>query len=141
VDDELGLTMVQDMPVVRVGKGNVIAENMLCTMIRDLDPTHAYVERVHSMPRQGVSSSFTFGMGYGLVRGVLAGLGIPTTLVTPNEWKRAMRVSTDKSEARLIASRLFPLNARDFSRVKDDGRAEATLLALYGLTAPASKNL
>ena len=133
IDDEIGLTVVQDMPVVRVGKTSVISEGLLRELIRDLSPNHAFVERVHSMPKQGVVSSFNFGMGYGLLRGVLAGLGISTTLVTPNEWKRAMRLGPDKGEARVIAGRVFPLNARDFARVRDDGRAEAALLAFYGM--------
>jgi crossover junction endodeoxyribonuclease RuvC len=137
IDSELGLTVVQDMPVVKVGRTTVISEGLLRELIRDLDPTHAYVERVHSMPKQGVVSAFTFGMGYGLLRGVLTGLGVATTLVTPNEWKRALRVSADKGEARVIAGRLFPTNARDFARVRDDGRAEAVLLAFYGMRVPA----
>lgn len=134
VDDELGLTVIQDMPVVQVGKTRVVSEGMLREVIRDLNPNHALVERVHAMPKQGVVSSFNFGMGYGLVRGVLAGLGVPVALITPMQWKRAMHMGADKSEARVIAARLFPLNAKDFSRVRDDGRAEAALLALYGLT-------
>lgn len=125
------------MPVVKLRGSTVMAEGVLRELIRDLDPTHAYVERVHSMPKQGVVSAFTFGMGYGLIRGVLTGLGVATTLVTPNEWKRALRVGADKREARVIAGRLFPMNARDFARVRDDGRAEAVLLAFYGLNAPS----
>jgi len=134
IDDEMGLTVVQDVPVIRLGTGRVIVEALLCEMIRNLDPHHAFVERVHAMPKQGVTSSFTFGMVYGLIRGVLSGLGVPTTLVTPNEWKRAMRMGADKREARIIAGRLFPLNIKDFARVRDDGRAEAVLLAYYGMT-------
>jgi crossover junction endodeoxyribonuclease RuvC len=135
----MGLTVVQDMPVVKLRGSTVMAEGVLRELIRDLDPTHAYVERVHSMPLQGVVSAFTFGMGYGLIRGVLTGLGVPTTLVTPNEWKRALRMGADKREARVIAGRMFPLNARDFARVRDDGRAEAVLLAFYGLRTPTPK--
>jgi crossover junction endodeoxyribonuclease RuvC len=62
----------------------------------------------------------------------LAALGVPVTLVTPNEWKRSFRLGPDKNEARLIAARLVPLSAARFSRVADDGRAEAALLALFG---------
>jgi crossover junction endodeoxyribonuclease RuvC len=71
-------------------------------------------------------------MAYGLVRGVLAALGVPVSLVTPNEWKRAFRLGPDKNEARLIAARLFPASAGRFARASDDGRAEAALLALFG---------
>jgi crossover junction endodeoxyribonuclease RuvC len=79
-----------------------------------------------------VTSSFSFGLSYGLVRGVLAAMQVPVSLVTPNEWKRSFRLGPDKNEARLIAARLFPANASYFTRVRDDGRAEAALLALFG---------
>ena len=38
-----------------------------------------------------------------------------------------------KNEARAIAANLYPAHADKFARVKDDGVAEATLIALYGL--------
>jgi crossover junction endodeoxyribonuclease RuvC len=57
---------------------------------------------------------------------------VPTSLVTPQEWKRYFRLGPDKAEARLIAARLIPASAGSFARVRDDGRAEAALLALFG---------
>jgi crossover junction endodeoxyribonuclease RuvC len=81
---------------------------------------------------QGVTSAFSFGFAYGVVRGILAQAQVPFQLVTPNEWKRSFRLGPDKNEARLMASRMFPANHKDFSRVRDDGRAEAALLALFG---------
>lgn len=38
-----------------------------------------------------------------------------------------------KIRAREIATELYPMMAKDFSRTKDDGRADALLLGLYGL--------
>jgi crossover junction endodeoxyribonuclease RuvC len=77
---------------------------------------------------------FSFGFSAGLVDGVLAGLGIPTTYVTPQSWKRAAGLTSDKSAVRLRAAQLFPDMAKHFARVKDDGRAEAALIARYGVT-------
>ena len=79
----------------------------------------------------GRSNFVRIGGGIAVVL-ILAGLGVPTHLVTPVEWKRAFRIGADKREARLIASRLFPTNASQFARSGDDGRAEAALLALFG---------
>ena len=45
------------------------------------------VENVHAMPKQGVSSTFKFGMGVGIIHGVAGALRLPMTLVTPNQWK------------------------------------------------------
>lgn len=46
----------------------------------------AAIEKVHAMPKQGVSSMFNFGMGFGLWRGMLSASNIPYTLVTPQRW-------------------------------------------------------
>jgi crossover junction endodeoxyribonuclease RuvC len=130
--------VVEDMPVVRVvtrssgQKRPQIADPLLSGMIRQFAPDIAFLERVHALPKQGVTSTFTFGMSYGIVRGVLAALNIPVNLVTPQQWKSTIRVGRDKAEARLIAARLFPDHGAVFSRVRDDGRAEAALLAWFG---------
>src|SRR5580765_1616920 len=135
-DTDLSALVVCDMPSALVHVGKVqrrqISEVWLADTLRTYQPDHAWIERVHALPKQGVTSSFSFGLAYGLARGVLAALGVPVSLVTPNEWKRAFRLGPDKNEARLIASRMFPANARDFTRVKDDGRAEAAWLSLFG---------
>ena len=67
------------------------------------------------------------------MRGVLAGLGIPYELVTPQKWKRAMGVpSGDKSSSRPVALRLFPSLAAELRLKKDHGKADALLIAGYG---------
>jgi crossover junction endodeoxyribonuclease RuvC len=135
-DTSLDALIVCDMPAprVRVGKAvrRQISEAWLAATLAQYEPDCAWIERVHALPKQGVTSSFNFGLAYGLIRGVLAGFRVPVQLVTPQEWKRHFRLGPDKTEARLIASRLFPANALDFTRIKDDGRAEAALLALFG---------
>jgi len=95
----------------------------------------AWVEQVHSMPGQGVASTFKFGANYGSVLGALGAMGIPVELRTPSVWKKAMRVTADKGSSRQAATQLWPERARDFSLVKHDGRAEACLLAEYGWRA------
>jgi crossover junction endodeoxyribonuclease RuvC len=77
---------------------------------------------------------FAFGRAAGLLEGALAGLGIPVTLVTPQEWQKGMRVIGGKDGARARAAELWPGQAGLFARVKDDGRADAALMASYGQT-------
>lgn len=136
LDVSLGLLMTADMPIIKSGKARLMSESALTQQFSDWEPDVAWVERVHSMPKQGVASTFSFGMNYGLIRGVLAGLRVPTILVTPQEWKRIYRLGADKQDARVIAGRIFPANARDFSRVRDDGKAEAALIAKFGAGQP-----
>jgi crossover junction endodeoxyribonuclease RuvC len=51
----------------------------------------AIIENVHSMPKQGVSSSFKFGRRCGEQEGILVGLAIPYEFVTPQIWQRDMK--------------------------------------------------
>jgi crossover junction endodeoxyribonuclease RuvC len=69
----------QPLPIA----GKVLDFGALTAIIRDAAPTLAVVEKVGAMPKQRVSSTFTFGMGYGGLLRILAALGIPTELVTP----------------------------------------------------------
>ena len=55
-------------------------------------------------------------------------------MVRPNIWKREAAVPADKNAARMMATRLWPDHSNLFARVKDDGRAEAALLAKWGMT-------
>ena len=133
------LTQVFDMPVVEMTVGGKakrrVAPELLATELRlyNLADTVAVVEQVGAMPGQGVTSMFAFGQAYGLVLGVLAGLWIPTTTVTPASWKKALKLNTGKDGARAKAAQLWPAQADQFKRVKDDGRAEAALLAYWRL--------
>lgn len=94
----------------------------------------AVLERVHAMPDQGVSSMFRFGEGYGLVQGVLHSFGIRLLMPPPSIWKAFHGLNYDKARSIELASNIFgSLTAKQyFARKKDNGRAEAALLALYG---------
>ena len=118
---------VFDMPVVN---GEVHAAE-IARLIQMAKPKCAIIERVHAMPKNGAVSMFNFGFSYGSVRGVTATLFIPTTLVTPTVWKRHYKLSSDKEASRWLAINTWPANP-NFSRKKDDGRAEAALIAKYG---------
>jgi len=118
----------EDMPVVA---GDIDAAT-LAARLAQMKPDLAIVECVGAMPGQGVSSTFKFGCGYGIVRGVIAASGIPMRLVSPAKWKRSYGLDADKEKSRAIALRLWPSRTDLFSRKKDHGRAEAALIARYG---------
>ena len=99
------------------------------SIIRHVRPTVAVVEKVNAMPKQGVSSSFRFGMGYGMLLAVLACEAIPVVDVAPGVWKKHFRLDADKEKARALAIKRFP-NA-DLKRKIDAGKAEALLMALW----------
>lgn len=100
-------------------------------LITTLQETHhanqAAVERVASSPQMGVASAFSFGHGYGIIHGVLAGRSMSVINVEPSVWKRKMMVSgTDKKKSIAKAQELFGVKL-------SDGVAEAALIAYYVL--------
>lgn len=71
----------------------------------------AAIERVHSMPGQGVSATFKFGQSYGFLRGCLVGLNISIgENPAPHIWQRDMNCLTkgDKKISRSKAQSLWP---------------------------------
>lgn len=96
------------------------------------DMDHAFIEKVGARPGQGVSSMFKFGYVSGGLRGLVSVYRIPVTFVTPGKWKKDLSLNSSKDSARARASELFPKDASRFARVKDDGIAEAALIAYYG---------
>ena len=91
------------------------------------EPVFCLIENVHSFPGQGVSSTFKFGMNFGVLKGVLIACQIPHEFVSPQKWQKAMNCLThgDKNISKAMAQRLFPL-------VKvTHATADALLLAEY----------
>lgn len=131
------LVEVWDMPTleVKVGKATKtrISPELLAQELRNWDDVKvACMEAVASSPQMGVASAFAFGEGFGIVKGVLAALGIPLTLVPPARWKRDMGLNASKDGSRARAIAKWPAQAHEFKRVKDDGRAEAALIGCWG---------
>lgn len=130
VSDDGHLICTSDMPVIEINGKKKVSPYILADMLKARIPTLAVIEEVSAMPGQGVTSMFGFGYSAGILAGVCAGLMIPTVLYRPAVWKRAAGVPADKGAARQMAQRFWP-GCRDFDRVKDDGRAEAALLARW----------
>jgi crossover junction endodeoxyribonuclease RuvC len=103
----------------------------LADLIKGHDPQMVVIEQVHSMPKQGVASTFKFGVAYGMARGVVASLMVPQVYVTPGKWKKFYGLTAEKEKSRELAIQTWPASDA-FRRKKDHGRAEAALLALYG---------
>jgi crossover junction endodeoxyribonuclease RuvC len=109
----------------------------LTHIIRDAAPELVVIEKVHSMPGQGVSSTFKFGQGYGALLGITAALSIPTELVTPQRWKGTVLAGTAKDKQAAIAycRRAFPDVPLIMKgcRKPHDGVADALCLLQFGL--------
>ncbi len=155
---EDGMVGVQDMPVKeKVAKGVKTQEldfTALDMALWDIveqkdmwaDPpsAHATLEGVQAMKRkdkkgnfvtQGVASTFKFGRTYGATEMALVANEIDYTKVSPQKWKRYIfgRTGTTKSDSIDMALSLYPDAKKFIWLKKHDGRAEALLLAHYGL--------
>ena len=122
-----GSVYVEDMPMI----GKEVDGYSLSELFIEFPPEHVYLEQVNSFG-MGRTSAYNFGQGVGVIKGVLATMNISYTLVTPQKWKKYFDLSRDKDESRLYAARLWPTAADKFKRKRDDGRAEALLIAKYG---------
>jgi crossover junction endodeoxyribonuclease RuvC len=130
---------IADMPCLADGPTGRRAINppLLAEIAARSHATPAFVEYVGARPGEGAVGAFAFGRSRGVIEGVLGVLSIPVTMLTPPQWKRIVGIPPGrdgaKDAARSEAIRRWPAHAGLFARVRDDGRAEAALIALAGL--------
>jgi crossover junction endodeoxyribonuclease RuvC len=142
--DSEGGCLVDDLPVFHVKSGKstrseldpVQLANVLGSIASTLD--HVFMEKVAARPGQGVTSMFRFGYASGLIHGVVAGLSVPFSWVTPQVWQRTARVSSAPDAARQRACELYPQVAKALTLAKHQHRADALLIAHWGLTTLAN---
>jgi crossover junction endodeoxyribonuclease RuvC len=134
-----GAWTLLDMPIVGDSKHHEINGAEICCWLREHWPDHAYVEFAAARPGQGVSSMFRFGACYGATKMALTACGVPYTVITPAKWKPAVGIlaGSDKEASRLRALQLFPDQAANLARKRDHARADAMLLAFYGMKGAA----
>lgn len=135
IDTETWTLAITDMPREpgRSGK-EAVSPGGVGQAIIAADPDYVVIEDVWSSPQMGVTSAFNFGRALGILEGAAAARSM-LTKVRPQVWKTATKTPKNKNEARRRAMQLFPCAYGLFSRAKDDGRAEAALIAFYGLLA------
>jgi crossover junction endodeoxyribonuclease RuvC len=138
--DCLAVLDVKDMPAMTTPAGKRVLDHWALASILGgwtsvFDIKGATVELVHSMPKQGVTSSFSFGSSFGALCQGIASAGLDFALIPPATWKAiyGLRGGRENKElSRAKASELFPGHANLWKLKKHDGRAEAVLLAHYG---------
>jgi crossover junction endodeoxyribonuclease RuvC len=139
VDEDGNLLDIADMPVLQDGPAGRRAVNapLLAEIVNRWRADRAFVEFVGARPGEGAVGAFAFGRSRGVVEGVLGACGVPAALIAPAAWKRAVGIPAGrdgaKDTARSEAIRRWPAMAGLFARVKDDGRAEAALIAIAGM--------
>lgn len=125
------------MPVLKVSRGRgrkaVLDVLALCDLIREWAPDICYFEQVHGMEGDGVSTAFNFGHITGAAEAAIKMSHARFVTVPPPKWKKRMGlIKKTKDDSRARAMELWPVNAPDFRRKMDNGRADAALIAEYG---------
>lgn len=120
-----------DMPTFERNKTHRLDGHRIAEIVKTNQPTHAWIEQVNAFG-MGATSAYNFGFGCGVIEGVFSSLGVPFSYVTPQVWKKAMGCPKEKDGARARATQLFPTFADNWSLKRQDGVAEASLIALYG---------
>lgn len=96
--------------------------------------TFAVIEKVHAMPKQGVSSTFKFGHNYGFLRGCLVSYAIPFVEVSPKTWQKRLDIPPRKKTETKTQwkNRLKQLAQQQFPETKVTlANADSLLIALY----------
>lgn len=97
-----------------------------------------FLEKVHAMPGQGVSTMFSFGKHYGWIEGIITANGEEINYVHPSQWTKAMhrhKGRTAKEKSVKAAQELWPEEtflATRKSRTPHQGLVDASLIAEYG---------
>ena len=140
VDEEVVICKAP-MPVIKLKKRSVYDMDVIVAMIRSAAPVHVFIEKAQAMPKQGVTGMFHYGEGFGIIQGIVAALGIPRTLVTPQAWQKVMFEGLSKDEdtkilGLIVCKRLYPKEnwvATERSKKFHTGMTDACCLATYGL--------
>lgn len=126
------IVSTRKMPVIKMDGYSTIDFQEVAHYLHDMDPNHVVIEKVHSMPGQGVKSMFSFGLGFGGLLGACAALGLPLTLVRPQVWQKRVFVGIDKDAGKkrglLYCKQRFPHCEPLHSH---DGLADAACMTVW----------
>lgn len=111
--------------------GRVLTRHVWAEMLSAVNSNKVIVavERVHSMPKQGVATTFVFGAAYGCALTLGNMFEEQAVLVTPNQWKKFYGLDADKGKSSQLAQGMWP--GAPIKLKKHNGRAEALLIANY----------
>ncbi|MBB1599504.1 hypothetical protein [Variovorax sp. UMC13] len=148
IDTATGKASVFDLPISPVERR--ICGLQLARLLREHAPVsiggRVYLEELHARAGGGGMQQMGSMMKtVGIILGSIDCTRLPVTQVTPQRWKKffglidkpslgvVKKTDAQRKAASLTKAReLFPALQGDLKRAKDDGRAEALLIAQWG---------
>ena len=141
LDEDGGIINQYVMPIIKSSKGkNEIDASGIVRIFMESGQSNSHIglEKQQAMPKQGVSSTFKTGRGFGLIEGIAVGMMIPYTLITPRTWQKEMFNGLGKADtkqlSKQVAQRLFPkidFRATERCTKIHDGLTDSILIAEY----------
>ena len=121
------------MPVVSMYGKKIVDTKKVYESLINYKIDISIIEKVHAMPRQGVTSSFQFGRSFGAIETLAYLLSQRVDYVAPAVWKKHLGVGASKKDS-LDLARLKFGNNDIWNKKTNDGIAEASLLVLYWIS-------
>lgn len=128
------LVYLADTPTLKVGKRHEYDLAGMAQVLQGFpEDTLVAVEQLGAMPLKGSIGAFSLGQGCGLWLGMAAMRKMPIARITPQLWQRALLAGLPKGKGSSLvrARELFPGAASMLTRKRDDGPADALLIAEF----------
>lgn len=109
-----GLALINESKVIECHKMPETPYQLIALikeMTKDKEVIFA-VEQVHSMPKQGVVSTFTFGFNYGVLLGIIMMLSSRLEHIKPQEWKKYFKIVGKMSPTQAKNDSIMVINNR-----------------------------
>jgi len=133
--DEYGEYMkVEKVPTIKLKKTEYDIPEMKNRLLEiNEERSFCVIEKAQGMPKQGITSTFSIGKGYGLWLGLLCAVGIPYVEIHPIVWSKALLKGAGgegKERNYQKARQLFPQWQPKLKKERE--YADSLLLAEYG---------
>tara|TARA_E500000178_G_C16855935_1_gene677368 strand:- start:48 stop:524 length:477 start_codon:yes stop_codon:yes gene_type:complete len=124
------IIFAKKMPVVSIYGKKIIDTEIISSDLSKFSIDVSIIEKVHAMPRQGVTSSFQFGRSFGGIEALSYLFSKRVDYIAPAVWKKSLGLGPSKKDSLDLARLKF--GTLDLWKIKsNDGIAEAALLTLF----------
>ena len=118
------------MPTITIYGKKIIDTKKIARELKNYEIDISIIEKVHAMPRQGVTSSFQFGRNFGGIETLSYLFSKRVDYVAPAIWKKSLGLGPSKKDS-LDLARLKFGESNLWNIKSNDGVAEAALLTLF----------
>lgn len=134
LDDSSGQIFAFRLPVT---KDKEIDGGRLKKLFDKFPCEYGVLEKVGAMPRQGVTSMFSFGKTYGILMGCLQIVGVPFDRATPQTWQKFFKlIKPGEGRSKKDRKRQIKEFGQDILTIESERSVpqdviESSLLAVY----------